>query len=89
MLIDTKSDFIDTQNIWCAEYSVEQNAFHIETLAECIKHSHNIISSGNVVDYNIIGVFPTELEANKYIDIFIQLYSPFLFKLQQRELYEL
>ena len=89
MLIDTKSDFIDTQNIWCAEYSVEQNMFHIETLAEYIRNSHIIISSGNVVDYNIIGVFPTELEANKYIDIFIQIYTPFLFKLQRRELYEL
>ena len=63
---------VDTKNIWCAEYSVEQDAFHVETLERCIEHSKNIILSGQVVDYNIIGAFNSKFEANAYIDKLIK-----------------
>lgn len=70
-----KRESIDAEKIWCAEYSVKEDAFYIETLAKCIKRSHDIFLSENVVDYNIIGVFSSKLEANECINHFIQLYG--------------
>lgn len=67
----------DLKNIWFAEYSVSQNAFHVESLERCIEHGRNIAFSGEIVDFNVIGAFSSRAQANKFIDMLIEKYDKF------------
>lgn len=62
---------IEMSKLIVAEYSVQQNCFHIETLSKYL--SNNIRSSIfrlGKSDFSLIGIFKTEKEADDYIELF-------------------
>lgn len=52
-------------------YSVEQDAFHLETINEYLDiNVRNAILRRNKNDYKLVGIFNTDIEADKYIETF-------------------
>ncbi len=55
-------------NYFVAEYSIEQNCFHIEQLTDLIKVGQNSAIHKIPNDYQLIGVFETHTEAHEFIE---------------------
>lgn len=54
--------------LWVAEYSASQDAFHVETLQEALNSNFRMVVNKNNNDYLIFGIFRTYDEANKACD---------------------
>ena len=55
-------------NYYVAEYSIEQNCFHIEQLNDLLKINIEAALSKKHNDYQMIGIFETYDEASDYIE---------------------
>ena len=61
--------------LWCLEYSLSQNAFHRETLAEVVeKNLRNLLTKGYTPDYVIVAC----AESNEELDIYAKEIKPLL-----------
>jgi len=57
------------RNFIVAEYSVIQGCFHVHDLKSMLTHNiENMIDKGDS-DYIPIGIFETEIEAHRYIEV--------------------
>jgi hypothetical protein len=59
---------IDLENIFVAEYSVSQDAFHVSTLGHSIETNRRMIVEKAKNDYQIFWLFETGEEANAACD---------------------
>lgn len=54
--------------IWAAEYSLNEDAYHIDTLDKVIKNNLSTIGKGLRKDYLLIGIFREYEEARDFIE---------------------
>lgn len=52
---------------WVAEYSRQQDCFHLDTLQRSIEANMRMFTGGRNNDYQILGIFETYEEGSKYI----------------------
>jgi len=52
------------EDLWVAEYSAAQNAFHVGTLAESMRSNLRMVAERSNNDYLIFGIYATAQEAD-------------------------
>jgi hypothetical protein len=56
----------DTDKIAVLLYSIEQKCFHIESMSEYVANQLEHITNNSNLDFQLIGVFESEIEANDW-----------------------
>lgn len=58
------------KNKFVVEYSLSQDAFHVQSVMEMIKRNINTTLNGQKMDYLPIGIFDTIEQAHDFVMVF-------------------
>lgn len=58
------------KNKFVVEYSLSQDAFHVQCVMEMISRNINTTLNGQKMDYLPIGVFDTNEQAHDFVSVF-------------------
>lgn len=57
------------EQVWVAEYSLQQDAFHVDELGRSIRTNLQMVAGKRNNDYLVFGVFGTHEEASKACEV--------------------